>query len=320
MNKSKVSFLNKLKIFSKQIFSVNIFDNHRVIYIFGIHIRSKIKNIKPEETVITSYGLNQEDRKVKIVASLTTFPDRINIVHKTIRTLLNQTVKPDTLVLWLAESQFPKGEEELPKELLELKEFGLTIKWCEDVRSYKKIIPALKEFPEDVIITFDDDIYYDDNVIENLYNSYLRYPECISANRSVRLYTDKNTIKVLPLAYSYWIKFQEPSFLNSIIGCGGVLYPPHSLSDEVLNQERFMKIIPTQDDMWLWGMAVLNGIKIRVVSGYDMNIQTVGNSQHCGLCKINKDKKNGIGGKEGFTLMANAYPVILEKIKENGCD
>ena len=61
---------------------------------------------------------------------------------KTIKTLLKQTVKPDKVVLWLAEEQFPQKENELPSELLELQNFGLTIKWCTDIRSYKKLIPA----------------------------------------------------------------------------------------------------------------------------------------------------------------------------------
>ena len=178
----------KLKIIQKQIFSINNFDNHLVIYFLGFRIRKKLSN-KVIEINLKESGINNTNpRTPKIILSLTTFPDRINSVSKTIKTLLNQTLKPDKVILWLASEQFPKKEQELPKDLLELKNFGLDIKWCEDIKSYKKLIPSLIEFPNDIIITFDDDIYYPFDTVEKLYNSYLKNPDCIHTNRAKRFY------------------------------------------------------------------------------------------------------------------------------------
>ena len=146
------------------------------------------------------------------------------------------------LILWLAKEQFPNKEEELPDELLKLKDFGLAIKWCNDIRSYKKLIPALKEFPDDIVITFDDDVYYPFDTVEKLYNSYLEYPKCIHANRVRRFFIKNNEIMSKTAADIYWVKFNDCSFLNKITGCGGVLYPPHSLCDKVLNEEEFERI------------------------------------------------------------------------------
>jgi hypothetical protein len=107
---------HKVKIFYKQIFSINNFDNHLSIYFCGLRIRKKLKPIVKKIEIIES-GLNQIERKPKIIVSLTTFPERITIVQETIKSLLTQTVKPDAIVLWLAESQFPNKENELPEEL-----------------------------------------------------------------------------------------------------------------------------------------------------------------------------------------------------------
>ncbi len=41
------------------------------------------------------------------------------------------------VILYLAEEQFPNKEADLPGKLLKFKENGLTIKWCEDLKSYK---------------------------------------------------------------------------------------------------------------------------------------------------------------------------------------
>lgn len=42
----------------------------------------------------------------KIVVSLTSFPARIKKVHIVIESLLNQTIKPDKIILWLSKEQF----------------------------------------------------------------------------------------------------------------------------------------------------------------------------------------------------------------------
>lgn len=51
-------------------------------------------------------GLNDAPRRMKLICTLTTFPDRIDSVQYTIKSLFNQSMKPDKIVLWLAESEF----------------------------------------------------------------------------------------------------------------------------------------------------------------------------------------------------------------------
>lgn len=304
-----------LFILSKKIFSISNFDNHKVIYILGFRIRKKLKPINCD-LELNQWGLNKENREIKITVSLTTFPKRINQVSKTIKTLLKQTLKPDRVVLYLAVEQFSKKEEELPYELLNLKNYGLEIKWCNDIRSYKKLIPALKEFKDDIIITFDDDIYYPQNTIELLYNSYLKNPNCIHTNRARRLYIKNNKICAQPAAKIYWLRYNDCSFKNTITGCGGVLYPPNSLNEEVLNEEKFKKLLPTQDDVWFWAMAVLNNTKIKSVASFDISLPTVENTQQYGLSKINCKSKQGINSLDGINLITKEYDKILDKLKE----
>ena len=44
-------------------------------------------------------------------------------------------------------------EEDLPENLLKLKNNGLTIKWCKDMRSFTKLVPALEMYKNDIIVT-----------------------------------------------------------------------------------------------------------------------------------------------------------------------
>ena len=219
-------------------------DSHYIISFFGLTIKIKHKNPKIKDAKLSLPCLNTNPRTPKIILSLTTFPDRINTVSKTIKTLLNQTLKPDKVILWLAFEQFPKKEQELPGDLLELKNFGLDIKWCEDIKSYKKLIfgldikwcediksykkliPSLIEFENDIIITFDDDIYYDENIVKRLYDAHLEDREAVVVNRYSRIYFKNDKMKFLKSSKLYFSNPPKPSLLNVIIGCGGVLLPP----------------------------------------------------------------------------------------------
>lgn len=313
---AKQTTLLNIKIFFKRLFSVTDIDSHSLLMFLFLKLNIKYKT-KVQTPEITEIGVNIPARNPKIIASLTTFPDRINTVSKTVKTLLNQTLKPDELVLYLASEQFEGGENSLPDELLQLKEYGLQIKWTSDMRSYKKLIPALKEYPNDIIITFDDDIYYEKDTIEILYNSYKKDPNIIQANRIWRVDVCKNSIKALHSSYLYWNEeeYKTPSFKNTIIGCGGVLYPPNSLYKDVLDEKKFKEIVPTQDDVWFWGMAVLAGTKIKLNKGYTHNIVTVENTQNVGLCKINNNKNRGASGHDAFNRLAKYYPELLDILK-----
>lgn len=304
-----------LKVLFKQIFSISNFDNHKVIYILGLRIRKKMPPVIRKIT-LDGYGLNTAHRDIKITLSLTTFPQRINTVPHTIKTLLTQTLKPDRVVLWLAKEQFPNGEDELPQDLLNLKKYGLSIMWCSDLRSYKKLLPSLKEFSEDIIITFDDDIYYPEDTVEKLYNSYLKAPSCIHTNRARRLYVRNNKIYAENPAVIYWTRYKDCTFKNTLTGCGGVLYPPHALHDNVFNVREIKDLLPTQDDVWFWAMAVLNNTKIKVVSSYDIQLPTVENTQQYGLSKINSVKGSGMGSLDAINLIVEKYPQISDKLRK----
>ena len=290
-------------------------DSHYIISFFGLTIKIKHKNPKIKDAKLSLPCLNTNPRTVKIILSLTTFPDRINSVSKTIKTLLNQTLKPDKVILWLASEQFPKKEQELPGDLLELKNFGLDIKWCEDIKSYKKLIPSLIEFPNDIIITFDDDIYYPFDTVEKLYNSYLKNPDCIHTNRAKRFYIKNNTICAKKMSEVYWTKYQDISYKNAQTGCGGVLYPPKSLNPNVLNKQEFMSLIPTHDDIWFWLNAILNNTKIKVVSSYDISLITIEDTQKYGLSKIN-NKNKGLNALAAARLVSQKYNEIIDRLKK----
>lgn len=195
--------------------------------------------------------------EIMLIVSLTTFGERIKSVYITLESIARQTLKPHKVILWLAEDEFSMNN--IPITLQKFVNRGLEIRFCKDIKSYKKLIYCVKYFPNDLIITIDDDVIYDIEMIEELYNAHLKYPKAICCHRSHVIKSDSNG-EFLP--YNKWGKskeIMEPSFLQFPTGVGGVLYFPGCFDHEFFIEERFKKIAPTGDDFWFKAMTWKNG-------------------------------------------------------------
>ena len=288
-------------------------DGHYFFNFLGFRFNVKHSYKTPLKEIKTS-GISHIQRKIKIVVSLTSFPARIKTLHITISTLLAQTLKPDKIILWLAEEQFPNKEEDLTKELLAFRNFGLEIKWCKDLKSYKKIVPALKEFPNDIIVTADDDLYYSETWLESLYNAYLENSENIYVKRATRLDIEHNKIKPLKRDKRFNKNFDKKSFYNMILSGSGCLFPPNSLYKDMLDEELFLRLLPTHDDVFTWAMLVMNDRKIEVVGGFSEDMLCVEDTQQFGLCKINKKLGAGVSTMRALEIIQEQYPQLLNKL------
>ncbi|WP_216634165.1 hypothetical protein, partial [Helicobacter sp. CLO-3] len=204
----------------------------------------------------------------EIVISFTSYPKRINQVCYTIYSILTQTYKPNRVVLYLSTQEFPNKLDDLPQKLLAFCKHGLEIRFVEqNYRPYNKILFALKDFPESIIITIDDDIFYPPFIIERLVSSYQKIPDAIHCHWASKVLFDENN-NILPYMSWGWICDATPSILNSVQGFGGALYPPHCLHKSIFDSEKFLKLSPTSDDIWIWAMAVLNNTKTHRILNY----------------------------------------------------
>ena len=212
-------------------------------------------------------GINRtEKRTIKITASLTSYPARINTVPYAIASILRQTMKPDRIVLWLGKEKFP--DEKLPKIFDEIKACGVEIKFREDLKPHTKYFYAMKEYPDDIVITFDDDCMYDRDVIEKLYKSYTEHPECVSGMTVHRLTfkSDGSIAGYFDWEHGYTGKPGNESHTYLAAGVGSVLYPPEALHEEAFNTEAMKKLCPKADDIWLKVMEVMKGTKVVIAS------------------------------------------------------
>lgn len=256
------------------------------------------------------------DEKSDIIISLTTFPDRIHYVWMTVLSLLNQTMKPYKVVLWLSEEQFP--DRRLPKILNRLCKRGLEIRYCDDLKSHKKYFYTMKEWSDKYVLTCDDDMFYPENLLENLFRSSQRYPEKIICNNSMKVTYDENGDFV---RRSQWLhKCMEMEGLQVCpVGCGGVLYPPNALNQEAFNKEAIKDIAWYQDDVWLKGMAVLNGTTAYNEGKYYHDFFNNIFTQRSGLWQVNMahDKGKYSPNEAAWMKMIERYPKIEELLKND---
>jgi hypothetical protein len=191
----------------------------------------------------------------ELIVSLTSYPPRFRTLDLTLRCLLTQTVRPDRVILWIAQADMAK----LPPAVVALAEYGLDIRACKDIRSYKKIIPVLAAFPSAYIATADDDVYYAARWLRQLVD--LAGERIVVCHRAHAVRID-DAGRIRP--YMAWGSVAGAA-AGALFptGVGGILYGPSSLSPEVLDEELFTRLCPNGDDIWLWWMGRRAGSEYR---------------------------------------------------------
>lgn len=226
----------------------------------------------------------------EVVVSMATHGERFYEAYMAIESIMQQSIKPNRLILNVAIDEF-MGKP-LPPALRLQQERGLEIHYCEDYWSYKKIIPTLRRFPEAIIITVDDDCLYNLDMLENLIHSHKQDSTAIWGNRIHDICFDPITSELK--SYMDWNmcipNTEEASNLHFITSVGGVLYPPHSLYKDVLCDDIFMNVCKTNDDIWCYVMALLNKTpikKVRTHSERGEDYLSIEEVQFYGLCQTN---------------------------------
>lgn len=190
-----------------------------------------------------------------LVVSLTSYPARFGTLALTLKSILRQTVRPDTTILWLSRDDL----DAVPAEVHDLRRLGLEIAGCDDFRSYKKIIPVLQNHKDCFVITVDDDVYYSADVIEKLVGGHDPANRHVVARRAHKIITDRGR----PEPYRHWKHGidggAETSSLIFPTGVGGVLYAPDAFHEDVGRSDIFTEICSTADDVWLYWMWRMNG-------------------------------------------------------------
>ena len=227
---------------------------------------------------------------------------RINKAHKSIEILLNNSYKPDKVILNLAVEEFPKKNLELPKSILKLLKFkNFEIFWVtKNNNVFKKLIPTIKRYKNDLIITIDDDYIYPFDLIENILKNYIKY----GYNRPMSFGSN----------YSDWII--NKTRINSHFGpCSIVKYQFFNEKLIEIYKETTEKLIEKNikcfDDILYTYAAMLNGFQFLRIKNYSIqNYKDKGLSDNGFSENYSKEIKNQM---DNYHNLLRNY--IMEKYK-----
>jgi hypothetical protein len=204
----------------------------------------------------SKFRINPESQ---FVVSIASYPKRDSLLPAVFEALSKQTVVPQKWILVISTEEYPNG---LPQHLIKLENRGIQILWVENNPfAVKKLIPVIEKFPETAIVTLDDDIIYNKNLLFGLLNFAENNPNSIIG------YVGKALLKNDKELHMYF-REKSPANLNTpsnqvyLIGWGGVFYPPNSLHSKVLDKEKIHIIVPGRgSDIWFWAAAIANNTK-----------------------------------------------------------
>lgn len=252
-------------------------------------------------------GLNKE--VLPVIVSLTSIPSRLGTLHLVIKSILNQDKLPKKIILWLNESL----KNELPKNLKKIESDIFEIHYSKLNCSHRKLIHTLEIFPDDCIVTCDDDLMYRKYWLSTIYKEHLLNPTAVIGNHTSHINHDEYDN---PLPFKKW-RNEFTTVKNSKalvpIGAWGVLYPPKSLDEKVTNVEEFMLLAPKADDLWFKAMALLKGtLSLQAIETPKEPVPIIG-SQKIALKKENLDKDKNTVQWNALNEKYNLNTLILSK-------
>lgn len=198
-----------------------------------------------------------------VIVSLTSHGKRVaDFAPFAIYSIFQQNVLPNRIVLNINQEKW--NDDNLPELIKKLQIAGLEVNLCEDVGPHTKLLPALQKYPEDVIITIDDDIYYDKELIEELLSTRdaSGKKNIVVCRTALEIAFDK--VQMLP--YSRWPQATPDSKVYlSPFGWSGMLYSPHCFTNEVFNKDVYQSLCPKADDIWFTIMELIGDVPIVMV-------------------------------------------------------
>lgn len=229
----------------------------------------------------------------KLIVSLTSIPPRFEFLPQVIQSLAAQTVKPDSIEVYLPRfyrrhelNTFKIGEK------IDLHDICKIIWIDHDYGPASKILPASIRYrgTETKLVYCDDDKIYHPFMLEAMLRTAEANPDCVIANRvqsSTRLvakarWTKKGVgyrvLRALTLGTWKPVRSKSLYYIDIALGCDGVMISPDFIDDEAY---QIPEIMWTVDDIWLSGIYLKNGKTIVKVK-YDYDIK---NEE---ICSYNK--------------------------------
>ena len=228
------------------------------------NVRSRRRQVRFIRETLAN-GRRSNDRRV--IASLSTVPDRIGNLEPTIRSLLKQTRPPDEIVLAIPE--FSVREQRpyvVPKYIAQLPRVRV-LHCAEDWGPATKFIGAIRDElaagrENTLIMVVDDDRLYPRDALE----TYLYYSEQLpNAALCFRGAAMPSTLDWDDAKMIYAKDVREPRPVAVITGCGSYLVQPRFFDQSLWDYSKAPSVVFYIDDIWISAWLSRRGVKRYVI-------------------------------------------------------
>lgn len=244
----------------------------------------------------------------KIIVSFTTWKKRDMYVPIVLNNFEKQTKKPDKIICWLSEDEY--NGKNIPKTIVDYVNSGkIEVKWIKKNIYCHKRYETFKENNGCINILIDDDILYDIDYVEKLYENSIKYPNsviCYIGNKIKYTKTGREFLKIE----------DNPSIKNYYLS-GMACFPPFVFPKESFSFEKTRDTISTKcDDSWVSAWLLKNNISIYSVYDRKKRWIDIKDAQYCSLWNENKVLVNGVMKKTKTFIDVCKKIDIWKKVSE----
>ena len=231
--------------------------------------------------------------------TLTSHSSRVSRAFAAIESVCSGPVKPRRIILFLSDADLSRP---LPPPLVRLASRGLEILRCEDVGPHTKLQPylALHEYFTHPVVTIDDDVFYDGNLLLDLVSAWTARPEIIHCSRARKIVLRGSGFA----PYASWPLCDQsvPSYSNFVTGVGGVIYPPEFLSALKGAGDGYRHVCPMADDIWINKQALRAGFRVCQMKSAPAKLLDVPGARRTARFKTNvRHGENDVQLRQAYT-------------------
>lgn len=211
-----------------------------------------------------------------IFISMTTTLNRLYLCRIALTSIALQSLTPNRIIINLSKDPYLRDDginlddeillsllDGVPRQLQHIVE----IRWVSNTGPYRKLIPTLKKADyNDIIITADDDIFYNKKWLESLLQNFDPEQKTIHAARVLR---KRKNLLGYETGYTHWKIIEKATVLRNsdwiITYGGGAVMCRSWFNNELINDDTYLQIAPTADDLWYSKLAQLSNLNVKVI-------------------------------------------------------
>jgi Glycosyl transferase family 2 len=220
-------------------------------------------------TILASSGKSDAGR---VIASLSTLPDRIHNLEPTIRCLLQQTRPPDEIVLAIPDFSIRQQKPYVVPEYLSRFSQLRVLRCSRDWGPATKFIPVIQEELEagrskTLILVVDDDRTYPRDALETYLHFHRQLPDAALCFRGavIRQPSRRAGLEILEGS-----KTRNPKPVAVITGCGSYFIQPRFFDARLWDYSAAPAAAFYMDDIWISGWLDRRGMEKYVVPTSEM--------------------------------------------------